>query len=102
MPHRPVHLLWAAPARVRHPRYLSCHLWIHLSMLSLPFNRLQRQGCALQLRVQLLCRSMRAGHWGGSASTGGGSRSPWGPNEPSWAPPETGQGRLCLAVPGST
>ena len=74
-------------------------------MLSVPFNRLQRQGYALQLRVQLLCRSTRAGHWGGSPGTRGGSPSRWGPDEPGWALPETGllrQGRLCLAVPGST
>lgn len=74
-------------------------------MLSLPFRRLQGQGCALRLRVQLLCGSTRAGRWGGSPSTRGGSRSSWGPDELGRALPELGlmhQERLCLAVPGRT
>ena len=74
-------------------------------MLSLPFHRLQGQGCALQLRGQLLCGSTRAGHWGGSPSTRGGSPSSWGPGELGRALPEPGllhQKRLCLVVPGST
>lgn len=74
-------------------------------MLSLPFHRLQGQGCALQLCVQLLRGSTRAGHWGGSPSTRGGSPSSWGPGELGRALPEPGllhQKRLCLVVPGST
>ena len=44
----------------RSPSWLFLPLCIHLFMFGLSSNRLQRQGCALRLRVQLLRGSVRA------------------------------------------
>lgn len=84
----------AGPSAGRLPSWLlflpAC---IHLFMFGLSSNRLQRQGCALRLRVQLLHGSVRAsqaGHWGrGWSQHQRRLPSPWRPAEPGGALPQT-------------